>query len=81
MVLATAAHSGDHVGCVGRWEACLVARCGGPAGFLGQPRGAALRPVPCPWSALSGGGSREQALGGGNCPGRRGVFQLRNTSL
>lgn len=36
MVLATAAHSGDHVGCVVRWEACLVARCGGPAGFLGN---------------------------------------------
>lgn len=83
MVLPTASHFRDHVGCAGRWEVRLVTCWGGPAEFLGtipaSARGLRSDRSPVPGALQLGAGSREQSLGGVKCPGRTCVLQLWGT--
>lgn len=83
MVLATAAHFRDPVGCVGRWEVHLVACWGGPAGFLGTiqavPGGLHSDLFLVPGVPGLGAAAGSSLWEGGNCPGRTGVLQLWGT--
>jgi len=82
VVLTTAAHFRDHIGCLGGWEVPLVRRWGRPAGFLSTiPASQGGCAQTGSWSpeCLGHGAGREWALGRPNSLGRTGVLQLHNT--